>query len=122
MIAPVEHNLWNHSAVATSPFQTRFDATRSTACPALQSGVRVSAVRAAGMSLERVDRDEDFAMMNFLQRRWYELTSASGATLVLGGCLSDQELTQIFSTVITSGLSTILEQIVIGIVGSAGGA
>lgn len=59
--------------------------------------------------------------MNFLRRRWYGLVSASGTTLVLGGCLSDQELTQIFSSVITSGLSTILEQIVIGIVGAASG-
>lgn len=59
-------------------------------------------------------------MMNFLRRKWYGLVAAGGTTLVLGGCLSDQELTQIYSSVITTGLSTILEQIVLGLSGGAG--
>ncbi|MBL8880725.1 MAG: hypothetical protein JNG88_16550 [Phycisphaerales bacterium] len=59
-------------------------------------------------------------MMKFLRRKWYGLVTTGGTTLVLGGCLSDQELTQIYSSVITTGLSTILQQIVLGLTGSAG--
>lgn len=58
--------------------------------------------------------------MKALRRKWYGLVTVCGTTLVLGGCLSDQELTQIFSSVITTGLSTVLQQLVIGLTGGTG--
>jgi hypothetical protein len=56
-------------------------------------------------------------MMNSLRRGWLRLAVPGGFVLLLGECgLSDQQLTSIAQTVITTGLNTIVSQTLANII------
>lgn len=46
----------------------------------------------------------------------------SGLLLAVGGCLSDAQISQILQTAILTGLSQIVQQLVVGLLGGAQGA
>ena len=60
-------------------------------------------------------------MKNWNSRgRFYRVFVPASGLLALGGCsLSDQQLTGILSTVITSGLSTLVNTLLAGLAGTA---
>ena len=48
----------------------------------------------------------------YLRARYYGLLLAGGGLYVLGGCgLSDQQLAQVWQSVITAGLNTIMNNV-----------
>jgi hypothetical protein len=49
----------------------------------------------------------------YLRLRYYGLTLAAGGLFTLGGCgLTDQQLAQVWQAVITSGLNTIVSNVI----------
>ena len=50
------------------------------------------------------------------------MLSSGGAAPVIGGCISDQQATSILESVITTGLSTLVNAAITGIVENAGNA
>jgi hypothetical protein len=58
----------------------------------------------------------------FSARRMVRFWLPGAALLQLGGCLSDQQLTSIITSVVTTGLATLLNQFIVALFAGSTGA
>lgn len=57
----------------------------------------------------------------FSLRRMVRFWLPGAALLQLGGCLSDQQLTSIITSVVTTGLATLLNQVIVALFSGTSG-